>query len=46
LLILLDESEMNEWHQFSGKHVSDAYGKGEPEYTLNMLKEPNPDYTP
>ncbi len=46
LLILLDESEMNEWHQFSGKHLSDAYGKGEPEYTLNMLKEPNPDYTP
>jgi len=44
LLILLEENEMNEWHQFSGQHLSDAYCKDEPEYTLGMLKEPNPDY--
>jgi len=44
LLILLEENEMNEWHQFSGQHLSSAYGKDEPEYTLGMLKEPNPDY--
>jgi hypothetical protein len=44
LLILLEENEMNEWHQFSRQHLSAAYGKEEPEYTLGMLKEPNPDY--
>ncbi len=44
LLILLEENEMNEWHQFSGQHLSSAYGNDEPEYTLGMLKEPNPDY--
>lgn len=35
---------MNEWHQFSDQHLSDAYGKDKPEYTLSMLKEANPDY--
>ena len=27
-------------------NLSAAYGDEEPEYTLNMLKEPNPDYKP
>ena len=46
LLILLDETEQKEWHQFSGKALSKAYTEDEPDYTLNMLKEPNPDYNP
>lgn len=44
LLILLEENEKNVWNRFSNQHLSDAYGKQEPEYNLNMLKEPNPEY--
>ena len=46
LLILIEENEQSEWYQFSGKGLSAAYGENEPDYTLNMLKEPNPDYKP
>ncbi len=46
LLILLQEDEEKEWHQFSMKNLSDGYGDDEPDYTLNMLKEPNPDFKP
>jgi hypothetical protein len=46
LLILLEENEQNEWYQFAGKELSAAYSEDEPSYTLNMLKEPNPDYKP
>ena len=46
LLILLDENEQNEWYRFSGKGLSGAYSDNEPSYTLNMLKEPNPDFKP
>ncbi len=46
LLILLEENEMNEWHQVSAQHLSDAYGVNETEYSLSMLKEPNPGYKP
>jgi hypothetical protein len=46
LLILIEENEQSEWYQFSGKSLSAAYGENEPDYTLNMLKEPNPDYKP
>jgi hypothetical protein len=44
LLILLEESEQNEWYQFSGKSLSAAYGDNEPLYSLSMVNEPNPDY--
>ena len=46
LLILVDENEQNEWYGFSGKGLSKAYSDDEPDYTLNMLKEPNPDFKP
>jgi hypothetical protein len=46
LLILLEEHEQNEWYQFSGQGLSDAYSEDELNYTLNMLKEPNPEYKP
>ena len=46
LLILIEENEQSEWHQFSVKGLSAAYGENEPDYTLNMLKEQNPDYKP
>jgi len=44
LLILLEESEQNEWYQFSDKSLSAAYGDSEPLYSLSMVNEPNPDY--
>jgi len=46
LLILLQENEQSEWYRFSGKELSAAFSEDEPDYTLNMLNEPNPDYTP
>ena len=46
LLILLEESEQKEWHQFSVQALSKGYSEDEPDYTLSMLKEPNPDYNP
>lgn len=46
LLILLEEKEKNEWNQFSSQHLSDAYSTNEPEYNLDMVKEPNPEYKP
>jgi hypothetical protein len=46
LLILLEENEQNEWYQFSGRSLADAYDDNEPLYSLSMVKEPNPDYKP
>ncbi len=46
LLILLDETEQKEWQQFSGQALSKAYSQDEPEYMLDMIKEPNPEYNP
>ena len=46
LLILLEENEQNEWYHFSGKAIAGAYGDNEPSYSLNMVKEPNPDFKP
>lgn len=46
LLILFEENEQEDWYQLSNKGLSAAYGEDEPDYTLNMLKEPNPDYKP
>ncbi len=44
LLMLFEENEQHEWYRFSEKGLSGAYGEDEPSYTLDMLKEPNPDY--
>ena len=46
LLILLEENEQSEWYRFSGKGLSTAFSEDEPDYTLNMLNEPDPDYKP
>ncbi|WP_293016235.1 hypothetical protein [Mongoliibacter sp.] len=44
LLILMEENEDIEWHQFSASSLSAAYGDSEPHYSLSMVEEPNPDY--
>ena len=46
LLILLDENEQVDWYSFSGKAMTAAYGDNEPLYSLDMVKEHNPDYKP
>lgn len=44
LLILLEETEQEEWHRLSAKGLSEAYSTEEPTYTPDMLKEPNAGY--
>jgi hypothetical protein len=39
-----DDSE--EWYRFAMANLSEAYADDEPEYTTDMIKEPNPDYNP
>jgi hypothetical protein len=38
------DSERDEWLRFSGQRLAEAYGEDEPEYTLDMIQEPNPAY--
>ena len=42
-----DEAEFRKfWGQLAVQNLDRAYGPDEPEYTLDMIKEPNPDYVP
>lgn len=38
------ENENSEWYQYSQKNLAEAYSYNEPEYTIQMVKEPNPEY--
>ncbi len=43
--VLPEESEFRRtWYGFAADSLAKAYGPHEPEYTMDMLKEPNPDY--
>ena len=46
LITIVDpnETEANLWHRLSNQGLSLAYGEGEPEYSINQLKEPNTEY--
>ena len=46
LVVVLPESdeERDDWAKVSAAGLSHAYGDNEPEYTLDMIKEPNPDF--
>lgn len=48
LVVVLPENEeaREEWTQVSLSGLTRAYGNNEPEYSLDMVKEPNPDYDP
>ena len=39
-----DDEEREAWLRVSAMKLSEAYGKDEPEYSLDLLKEVNPDY--
>ncbi|MFH1052332.1 MAG: hypothetical protein V1779_15535 [bacterium] len=41
-----DVEDSSDWHRFAMFNLSRAYSNDEPEYTSNMIKEPNPDYDP
>jgi|SRR5579859_2174099 len=39
-----EDNERRQWQQFSQSGLVKAYSDEEPEYSENMVKEPNPDY--
>jgi len=39
-----DESE--NWSKLAARHLEKAYGENEPDYSPNLIKEPNPEYQP
>jgi len=43
-LLILIEEEQNDWYSFSSHSISAAYGENEPDYTLDLIKKPNPGY--
>jgi len=38
------DNDHENWLNLSSQRLEDAYGKNEPEYSSNLLKEVNPDY--
>jgi hypothetical protein len=42
--VLPDDIELQEWYVLSKKRLSDAYAEEEEEYSLDLIKEPNPKY--
>lgn len=38
------DDERNDWLAASAECLATAYGESEPEYGLDMVKEPNPEY--
>ena len=39
-----EESEQADWYRLSQQTLANAYGAEEPEYSLDTVKEPNPEY--
>lgn len=39
-------AEEQEWYLLSSQGLAEAYGPDEPEYSLENIKDPNPDYQP
>lgn len=47
LLVLVgpeERGDQDEWSVAAGLLLENAYGEDEPEYPLDLIKEPNPDY--
>ena len=38
------DEEREDWIRMSLMNLGNAYGDDEPEYSMDMIKEPNPDY--
>ena len=41
-----EESERQAWYALSAQSLAAAYGDDEPDYSVRLVKEPNPDYQP
>jgi hypothetical protein len=39
-----EDPEWDDWTRLALSNLEDAYGEDEPEYSLEMIKRPNPDY--
>ena len=39
-----NKNEHKDWLNISEQKLIDSYGENEPEYSINMVKEVNPDY--
>jgi hypothetical protein len=48
LVTVLQEQKLDEereaWLSLSRRSLENAYGENEPEYSLDLIKEPNPEY--
>jgi len=42
--MVADASDHIDWYRLSQKTLANAYGAEEPEYPLDAIKEPNPEY--
>ena len=43
-ITVLSKDDREEWYRLSEQGLAAAYSDDEPEYTLDMIKEWNPDY--
>jgi hypothetical protein len=41
-----DSAEDQDWLKMGTEGLQAAYGDSEPEYTIEMVREPNPEYAP
>jgi hypothetical protein len=41
-----DVAENQEWYLLSSQGLEEAYGEAEPDYSLDRIKVPNPEYQP
>ena len=39
-------AEEQEWYVLSAQNLEEAYGEDEPDYSLEKIKVPNPEYQP
>lgn len=39
-------SESQNWGKMAARHLATVYGENEPDYSPDLIKEPNPEYQP
>lgn len=44
LVTVIPPEDTAGWTEFSRRGLASAYGDADPEYALNTVREPNPDY--
>ncbi len=44
ILPVEDDEDRSDWARLGRQNLAAAYGDDEPEYTIDMVKEVNPDY--